>query len=311
MEDRRAALSEEKLTPVRQRPTLTREQLVTGAYLAVALLLWASTFTTIRIGLRGFGPLELAFLRNLFASLVLVGLALVTRMPLPRLRDIPFLLFCGAIGFGLYGAALNAGEQTVSPGTASFIISSEVGVIAVLASFFLGERLSRVGWAGVLLCLLGVALISLTAGGGFELSQGALLVFVATLCISVFTVIQKPLLRRYTSLQFTTYALWGGAISLFFFAPDALNQLQRAPVDATLSVLYMGIFPGIIAYWSWSQALKRMDVSRAGSFLALVPIAALGMAWLFLGDVPPLMALLGGAVVMAGVMLVNRTASAA
>ncbi|MBW4436808.1 MAG: DMT family transporter [Pleurocapsa minor GSE-CHR-MK-17-07R] len=285
---------------------ITRAGLLTAVYLALPMLLWASAFTAIRVGLTGYAPVELAFLRYLFASAVLILVALVTRMPLPQVRDIPFLFVCGAIGFGLYSGALNAGEQSVSPGTASFIISSEVGVIAVLAAVFLRERLPRLGWIGVVLCIAGVALISLTADGGFELSVGALLVFVATLSISVFTVIQKPLLRRYSSLQFTTYAIWGGAISLFFFSPNAFTQLASAPTDATIAVLYMGIFPGIIAYWSWSQALKRMDVARAGSFLALVPIAALAIAWLFLGDVPPLMALLGGAIVLVGVLLVNR-----
>jgi drug/metabolite transporter (DMT)-like permease len=284
----------------------TRQQILTSLALGIVILLWASAFAGIRIALDAYTPTHLATVRYMVASAVLVIYALLTRMPLPKVRDLPAILLCGFVGFTLYNLLLNAGEQTVSTGVASFVVSSEIGVIAVLATLFLGERLRALGWIGVLTCLLGVLIISFSLGDGFQFSPGALLVFGATLSISVYSVMQKPLLRRYSAIQVTTYAIWAGTLCLLILSPTAITTVAAAPVGATLAVVYMGIFPGVIAYIAWSYVLSRIPASRAGSFLAIIPLVALLIGWLLLGEVPPLVAMFGGAVVLTGVLLVNR-----
>jgi drug/metabolite transporter (DMT)-like permease len=177
-------------------------------------------------------------------------------MPIPRLHDLPLISICGFIGFALYNVMLNAGQVTVPAGVASFIISSEVGVIALLARLFFEEQLGKVGWVGVALCITGVGVISLSGSSGFQLSAGVLLIFIATLSISLYSVLQKPLLRSYTAIQFTTYAIWAGTVFLFFFAPHAVLSIAHAPIAPTLTVVYMGLFPGVVAYVAWSYVLS-------------------------------------------------------
>ena len=106
-----------------------------------AILFWASAFPAISVALSAYTPTEVAFLRYIAASSVLLVYALVKRMPLPRSKDIPAIAFLGLMGFTVYNIALNAGQITVSPGTASFIISSEIGIISLLACLFYQERL--------------------------------------------------------------------------------------------------------------------------------------------------------------------------
>ena len=112
--------------------------------------------------------------------------ALITRMRLPDLRDLPLILLSGFIGFTVYHAALNYGEITVTASAAGFLISLSPIFTALLAVTFLGERLKRNTWAGMVISFLGTALIAFGEGGGLHFEPGALIVLLATLSVSVF-----------------------------------------------------------------------------------------------------------------------------
>ncbi len=71
-------------------------------------------------------------------------------------------------------------------------------------------------------------------------------------------------------------------------------------------MVYLGLFPTAIAYVAYAYALSRMPASRTASFLYLVPALAFLIAWIWLGEVPPALSVVGGVVTLAGVLLVNR-----
>jgi drug/metabolite transporter (DMT)-like permease len=275
------------------------------AAVGVTITLWASAFAGIRAGLVSYSPQSLALLRYLTASLALAVVAGVTRMPLPARRDLPGLALAGFLGFAFYNVALNAGEQRIAAGAASLIVASAPIFVALMAAARYGERLKPVAWAGILLSFAGVAVISLHSGTRFELSFSALLVLAAAVAQALYTVSQKPFLKRYSPLQFTAFAIWIGTLCLLVFTPGLLRDLHTATLPATLAVVYMGIFPGAIGYACWSFVLSRLPASRAGSFLYLVSGIAILIAWVWLGEVPTLVELGGGVLVLAGVILVN------
>jgi drug/metabolite transporter (DMT)-like permease len=212
----------------------------------------------------------------------------------------------GFLGFTAYNIALNAGQQEVQAGTASFIVASAPIWMAIFAALFLGERLKIWGYAGILLSFSGVTLISLSRGNGLSFNQFALFIVAAAMLQASYSISQKPLLKRYPPIALVSYAVWAGTLFLLIFLPDLWREIQTASLEATGAVLYMGIFPGAIAYVAWSVALSRLPASVAGSFLYLVPAFAVLIAWFWLGEIPAAMALAGGVLVALGVYVVNR-----
>ena len=273
---------------------------------SVTLVLWASAFAGIKEGLVSYGPGEVALLRFAIASLVLVAYAIFKRMRLPLLRDIPHLALAGSLGITVYHLALNFGEQTVTAGAASLLIASGPIFTALMAMVFLDERLTGWGWTGIVVAFSGVALITLgEAEGHLAFEPGALLILLSAIATAVYFIVSKPLLRRYKPLEFTSYAIWLGTVPLLVFAPSLLQQATVARPSATWAIIYLGVFPAATAYVLWSHALSRLPASIVSSFLYVSPVLAIGIAWVWIAEVPTLLSLGGGALAIIGVTLVN------
>jgi len=201
--------------------------------LAVALIFWSSAFAAIRAALAAYGPGELALLRFLTASTVLGAYAIASRMRLPKLRDLPLIVLLGLLGITGYHLLLNVGELTVTAGSASMLIASAPIFTALFAYLLLGERFRAMGWVGVGLSFTGVALIAFGEGGGVHLEAGALLILLAAVLTSLYSVLQKRFIRRYTPLEFTTYVIWAGTLPMLVFLPRLIVAVQLAPFSAT------------------------------------------------------------------------------
>jgi drug/metabolite transporter (DMT)-like permease len=275
--------------------------------LTVTLLFWASAFAGIRAGLQSYSPGALVLLRFLIASLGLTIYASITRMRLPARRDLPAMFLLGFIGITVYQVGLTFGEQSVSAPTASFLVASVPCFTALLALFFLKERLTFWGWFGIIISFLGVTLISFGGGskGGFSFTPGTLLVLLGSLSESVFFIFQKRYMKTYTGLELATYTIWTGTIFMLVFAPELVKQLPTVTLSSTLAIVYLGLFPAALCYVTWAYTLSRLPASLATNFLNISPVLSLLISWLWLREIPTLVALVGGCVVLIGVLIVN------
>ncbi len=279
--------------------------------LLITIVLWASAFVGIRIGLKNYTPGSLALLRFLIASIAIIPLHLKYRSKATlTLKNRCSLFFLGFLGIGIYHSALNYGEVTISAGLASFIIGLSPIFTALLALFFLKEKLRYIGWIGMAISLVGVVLIATSQGGAASFNIGVLAVLLSATVSAIYSVWQKTLLKKINAIEMTSFTFWAGTLCLLIFLPQLPREFMHASIKSTLAALYLGIFPSVIAYITWSMALKKLPVTKASSALYAMPLLSTFLGWIILNEKIALLAFAGGCIALIGAFIVQSKKSA-
>jgi len=272
----------------------------------VTVVLWASAF----IGIRGAGPHfdpgALALLRMAVGTVALTLIALRRGIRLPLRRHWLLVAVWGVGWFCVYNLALNAAEHTLDAGTAAMVVNLAPLMVVVFSGLFLREGFPKPLLIGAPIAFAGVVLIGLNSGakGGALDIAGLLLALLAAVMYAGCTLLQKHLLSAGTD---STTLTWLGApvgtIALLPWAGSLVGALQTAPLDATLWVVYLGIFPTAIAFTTWAYVLQRSTAGQTSATTYVVPAIAILLSWLILGEVPTPLMFVGGALCLLGVLV--------
>jgi drug/metabolite transporter (DMT)-like permease len=273
----------------------------------VTLFFWASAFVAIRHLGHDFSPGALSLGRVAIGALVLGVVALSRGVVRPTGGQLVSIVTIGVLWFAIYNIALNEGETRVDAGTAAMLIQISPVLIAVLAAIFLSERFTVYLAGGLALAFSGVAVIGLsTSPGGDRDLVGVLLCLVSAVVYSISLVLQKPLVAKLSALQVTWMACTVGAIACLPYAGTLVEEVGEAPTSSILWVVYLGVFPTAIAFTTYAFALNHMTASSLGVTTYLVPPLTIVMGLIFLDEVPPTMAYVGGVLALVGVSVARR-----
>jgi drug/metabolite transporter (DMT)-like permease len=279
-----------------------RDELLPVAAALLTVALWASAFVGIRSAGRDLSPGALTLCRLVVGAIALGAVIAIRRDPLPTRRDLPAIVACGILWFGVYNLALNEAERRVDAGTAAMLVNIGPIFIAILAGLVLREGFPRALVAGCAIAFAGAIVIGLaTSEHGVHAGWGAVLCIVAALTYAAAVIIQKPVLARVSGLQVTFLACAIGAVACLPFAPTLASEAGDARASALAWAIYLGVVPTAIGFTTWAYALARTTAGRMGSTTYLVPPLAIVMGWAILGESPPALAFAGGALCLAGV----------
>ena len=290
------------------RPAILRAG-VDAALLAalVTVTMWASAFVAIRAAGKELSPGSIALGRLLVSSVVLTGIALVRREPLPHRRDLLRIAAYGVLWLGVYSVSLNAAERRVDAGTAAMLINVGPILIAILAGFFLKEGFPRWLFLGCAIAFSGCVLIGLASShGSAGAGVGIVLLAVAALAYASAVVIQKPVLARVSPLQVTWLGCVAATIACLPFAPTLAGEAASSGAAALGWTVYLGLFPTALGFAAWAYALGRMPAGRLASLTYLIPVLAVMLGWAVLGEAPPWVAVVGGGLCLVGVFVARR-----
>ncbi len=283
--------------------------------MVLVALIWGGTFIAGRILAAEMAASTAALWRYIVASCALLVLAFARQGGLPRLDRRQWLgvSLLGASGVALYNLCFMFGLERVPAARASLIVALNPAAIVLGAALFLGEPLTRDRVIGIAIALLGAAIVlghgnpaNLLAG---DLSTGDVALFGCVLGWSTYTLLGKSILRGLSPFSATAYAALTGTLILAVVAIASGGfVLPNASGLGWLSLVFLGVLGTAVAFVWYYDGVRVIGAARTSVFINLVPVAAVALGALLLDEMPEPSMLAGGALVVAGIFVLNRPA---
>ncbi|MFZ6744787.1 DMT family transporter [Undibacterium sp. JH2W] len=281
-----------------------------------ATFLWATVFHVGKFAMQQFSPLAVVSWRNAIAGLVLTGLTL------PALRThwlairahlgiLLILAMFGVLGFSLF---MFYGLRSTSSVNAALIMAFNPALIVLLNALLNREKIRGLQTLGLGLGLLGVLIVvahgSLQALLNLHISQGDMLVTLASLCWSVYCVLPRRYASQVPSALLSSMTVSMAAVMLMLLAfAEAPDIFVMPPMPTLLAMLFLGLFGTVLPYLWWNRSVQEIGPAKAGVYMNLVPVFA-SLVGVALGQQLESCQLLGAVFVVAGVLLTNKRPAA-
>lgn len=225
------------------------------------------------------------------------------------------LLLLGVLGITIMNVALINGQKLIPAALASLVVTSNPVHTAIIARFVTGEPLTPRKIGGIAIATIGFLIVLfLGSGTDADLSashvKGMLIVAIAPLSWAFYTVLTKPYLTRYPPTNIAAYtAIAGfiGALPLLGWERDAPDRIAKVDTIGWLTIGFLAVFGFVVAYMLWYRGLQVLSASQTAVYIYLVPVFGLFFAWWLLDEQITPFLLLGGATILAGVILTNSS----
>jgi drug/metabolite transporter (DMT)-like permease len=293
-------------TEQRPRGSLAHPRLVAKFVLVCAI--GGSTWAVLRLGLEGLPPFAFAFERAVAVALIVGAGAVALGRRFPRQpRVIGMLGLAGVFNIGLSWIALYCALHQVPSSLAALVAASAPAWSALIGHFFIqGNRLTRRAACGLALSLAGLTVL-LGSGGalldGDQIIGAVAVLAVVPLSMAIAALIAKPALREVSPSVAAVLQMAFGAL---FLAPFALVEAgtHAWEVQNVAAFAYLVLIGSCAGFVLFLVVLREMNATSALLWHVVVPVEAVLIGVLVLGEPLSNWIVVGGALVFAGVWLV-------
>jgi len=273
---------------------------------ALVALIWGLNFVVIDWGMEGVPPLLFVAIR--FVVVLLPAIFFVRRPQVPWRFIIGVGLFMSLGQFALLYSSMHLG---MPPGLAALVLQAQVVFTMLIAAGALREIPRPTQLAGALIGSLGLAVVAFGRDAhvpllAFLLCIGAALSWGVGNVISRASGAKGGLSLTVWSAVIVPVPLF--ALSLLIEGPQAVaTALSGLGIEAILATLYTAVIASLVAYGIFNSLLSRHPAASVVPWILLVPVVGIVAAWLLLGEVPNTAELLGGALMLAGLLVAQRS----
>ncbi|MFN0172227.1 MAG: DMT family transporter [Bryobacteraceae bacterium] len=286
--------------------------------LSLMLAFWSGNFIIGKWALRELPPVLAGALRVVCASALVLPLYFWERRRAgnrqPTNTELPMVLLFAVGGISLNQVLFMVGLANTTVAHSSILVTLNPIVVLLMARFFGVERLTARRVVGMSVAATGVLVLQLWSSPGVVSQSGPSLmgdsfIVLSTLMLAAFMVLGKPVIGHHSAITVTTCAYVGAAVAL---TPVSLwlyrdFPFHRVSAGAWLSVLYMALFPSVLAYMIFSYALKHIGPTRLAAVTYMQPLLATSLAACTLGETITVPVVASGAVICSGVFIAERS----
>ncbi len=282
--------------------------------MAQSALIFALNYVIGRWAAGEVAPYTLGFTRWTVGALVLLPFAwhLIRRDRVLLQRHWKLLCLLGFL-MPLMGAGITYVALNYTTAINGGVIQTSLPVlILLLAWIVLGDRTTGRQVFGVVLAIVG--LLYMVARGdpavllGLDFNRGDAVLLLCNLCLAGYGVAARLMPREIHTLTLLTMVCALGALfHVPFFVAEVIQEgLPPASTTALVSLVFVAIFPSVVAILGWNIAIARLGPSRAGFYMYLVPVFSAAIGVPFLGETLNAYHLIGAALIVGGVTVSSR-----
>jgi drug/metabolite transporter (DMT)-like permease len=263
-------------------------------FLVLTVLFWSGNFVFGRLVSTSIEPMQLSFFRWFFVLVILMPYILIHYKNIFSVFKKKYILIItfGALGISGFNTFLYYGLQTTTATNALLINSSIPIFIIVLSTLIFRTKITKIQLTGVITSTLGVMYLILKGEishiSELKFTSGDLWIIAACVDWALYTVLLKHKPKELNSFEFFGLTTFIGTIILYvlFLYQGYSFNLDFLENDKVLySLIYIVIFPSILAFYFWNISTVEVGVNKAGQFTHLMPIFGAILAYLFLGEV--------------------------
>ncbi|MGB9669296.1 MAG: DMT family transporter [Anaerolineales bacterium] len=286
------------------------------AYLELtgAIIIWGASFVATKIVLKDIPPIMVIWIR-FGMGVIFLGAAMGVRhqWALPSRRDWAYFALTGFLGITFHQWLQSTALQTTEAATSAWIVATSPIFMALFGWLGLREAFKPLMLLGLILATLGlIGVVSKGDWGQFGLARfgswGDLLMLISAANWALFSALSKPGLQKYppTQMMFLVMA-WGWLFTtILLVISHSWHPEYHISWQGWVSLIFLGVFCSGLAYLFWYDGLQSVAVVQVGAFLYFEPLVTVVVAGLLLKEKITWVSILGGAMILIGVWLVNR-----